>query len=447
MPPLPLASVLLRSLPWLSARGRAAVNFLVSENGRVSSAQSLASRLGLRNRYQLARLLRSEGLPPYDVLTGWVSLLYWRLEAERTNATLVTLAHRSRVAPATSYRLVRRITGARWSDLRRVSTAEVLDRFIKECGRPRARPRPLWRPPASTRGERASPGGRSSPPVRLALPGAPFCVAAVGPREVYVTRALGAAIERLDIGARRFVGTIPAGCVPTCVTIDATRGRAYATLQYEDAVAVIGTASHVVTSTFPVPGDPFPVLLGRNGDRLYVTTNEDRLHALCLPTGRVVGSLPLPATSHFLTLHPAGHRLYVATRSGGTVLEIDTARIAVTRTFVLGGQPVDLRVTADGRFLYVVNARQGLHVVRLADGRLLRTIKIEGRPVHLAVSPDERTLYISLVEAGSVAVVDRATLNVSFLPVGGRPRGMVLGEHGRLLVVANEAGWVDLMPV
>lgn len=134
MPPLPLASVLLQSLPWLSARGRAAIKCLVCDNGRVSSAKSLATRLGLRNRYQLARLLRSEGLPNYDVLTGWISSLYWRVEAERTDAALLALAHRCHVPAATSYRIVRRVTGSRWSEFRRTPADEALRRFIEQCG-------------------------------------------------------------------------------------------------------------------------------------------------------------------------------------------------------------------------------------------------------------------------------------------------------------------------
>src|SRR3954464_11459881 len=137
MPQLPLASALLRSLPWLTARGRAAINFLVCDNGRASSADTLASRLGLSTRYQLARLLRSEGLPTYENLTGWISSLCWRLEAERTDATLVALSQRSHRALAASYRLVRRITGRRWSELRRASTDELLRRFVEQCGPPR----------------------------------------------------------------------------------------------------------------------------------------------------------------------------------------------------------------------------------------------------------------------------------------------------------------------
>jgi len=448
MPQLPLASALLRSLPWLSAQGRAAINLLVCDNGRVASANSLASSLGLRNRYQLARLLRSEGLPRYDVLTGWVSLLYWRLEAERTPSTLVELAQRSHVAPETSYRLVRRITGSHWSDIKDAPAQDILSRFVEQCGR-HSGPRKLaWRQPSRTNADsRSRPGPSStSPSVRVPLSGAPISLATHA-GEIYIARGRAASIERLDVAAKRFVGTIAVGCGPSCIAVDPRRARIYASLQYEDAIAVIDRSTYRVVGTIAVPGDPYPVLVSQDGDRLYTTTNEDRLHAVALPSGRIVASLPLPATSHFLTLHPAGHHVYVATRAAGTVLEVDAKSLRVQREFVLGGETLDLHVTGDGRFLFVANGRRGLQMLRLTDGRLLRTVEFDRRPVHMAVSPDEQTIYVSQVEGGAVAVVDRASFTVRFLPTGGRPRGMVLGQGGKLLIVANEAGWVDLLPV
>ena len=442
MPQLPLASALLRSLPWLSPQGRAAINFLVCDNGRVASADSLAAGLGLRNRYQLARLLRSEGLPPYDVLTGWVSLLYWRLEAERTHSTLLELAQRSHVTPETSYRIVRRITGSHWSDIKDAPTQEILRRFVEQCGRRTTPPKSARR-----RLRRTDPGpAPTAPSLRLPLSGAPISVATLA-GEVYIARGRAAAIECLDAGARRFVGTIAVGCAPSCIAIDPKRGRAYASLQYEDAIAIIDCGSRRVVGRLAVPGDPYPVLLGQGGQRLYATTNEDRLHLLALPSGRIAASLSLPATSHFLTLHPAGHRVYVATRAAGTVLEVDAATLRLQREFVLGGETLDLYVTRDGLFLFVANGRRGLQILRLTDGRLIGAVPFGGRPVHIAVSPDERTIYISQVEGGAVAVVDRRSLTARFVPTGGRPRALVLSQDGKRLIVANEEGWVDLLPV
>ena len=451
MPPLPLASAMLNRLPWLSAQGRAAINVVACENGRTRSAHVFAARLGLRTRFQLARLLHREGMPPYEVLTGWASVLYWMLEADRTGVTLLALARRSHLDPAMSYRLIRRLTGLRWSELRRLGTSEVLRRFLKLCrpgrsgqtdhGRrwpaPEHRDEPLaWRP-----------AGAPVLPMRIPLGGAPFGVAVHGARLAYVTRSHAAAVERIDLTTGRSMGTIPVGCVPSAVAFDATGTRAYVSIQFCDSIAVIDATTHAPIGSLPVPGDPFPLVLARSGRILYFTTNEDRLYAMCLGTQRIVASLPLPATSHHLALHPTDTRLYVATRAGGTVMEVDTVRHRVTRIFELGGQPQGLAVSRDGMALYVANERHGMDVVCLPTGQRTGPVNVGGPAIGLTLSPDEREIYAALVCSGAVAVLDRTSLKVrATLPTGGRPRCMAFDQTGKVLVIANEAGWVDVVP-
>lgn len=451
MPPLPLASAMLTRLPWLSAQGRAVINVMVCENGRTGSADLVAARLGLRTRFQLARLLRREGLPPYELLTGWASVLYWMFEADRTEATLLALARRAHLDPAMSYRLIRRLTGLRWSELRRLGTAAVLPRFVKLCrpGRGSEAGHARRQAAAEDRERRfdVRPMGGPILPLRLQLDGAPFGVAVHGARLAYITRAHAAAVERLDLVTGRLAGTIPVGCIPSAITFDGTGTRAYVSIQYGDAIAVIDAMTHAPVEFLSVPGNPFPVLLSRNGRTLYFTTNEDRLYGLCLATQRIVTALPLPATSHFMALDPTGTRLYVSTRAGGTVLEVDTTRHRVTRTFRLGGQPQELAVSRDGMMLYVANEQHGLDAVCLLNGQRIGPLNLGAPAIGLALSPDEREVYVALVSTGAVAVVDRASLKVrATLPTGGRPRGMAFDRSGRLLVIANEAGWVDVLP-
>ena len=122
MPPLALASLLQHVLPWLSPHGRAVVNTLICANGRVGSIVALCDRLGLRSRYQLGRLLQREGLPPYEELAGWVCVFSWMLRADAGvgRGRLRPLAGLTHMDSATSYRLVRRVTGRCWKEIRSV---------------------------------------------------------------------------------------------------------------------------------------------------------------------------------------------------------------------------------------------------------------------------------------------------------------------------------------
>jgi len=456
MPPLALASLLQQALPWLSPDGRAVMNTLVCANGRVGSTQALCERLGLRSRYQLSRLLRREGLPPYEELAGWVCVFYWmvRGDAAEGRAALRSLAPQTHIEIASAYRLVRRVTGHCWKELRRAGTSEVIRWFQYRTHPPRSIRQPFWSQPSV---RAAAPPARpansaagavpQSQPRRLALPGAPYGIAVRGRDLAYITRGRAASVERLDLTSGRLTGSTFIGCTPSCVTFDPSGSRAYVSVQYLDEIAVIDSTRHVLIQTWPVPGDPLPVLLSRNGHTLFVTTNEDRLLALSAMTGRVLGSIRLPATSHHLALHPAANRLYVATRAAGSVLEVDASRLRVLRTFNLGGWPQGLVVAPDGMTLYVANEHHGLDAIGLGSGKCVARLEDETGSVALAMSPDQRFLYTGLARHGKVGVIEVSTLKKrGMLETGGRPAQVAFDGAGHVLLV-NEAGWLDILPI
>ena len=457
MPPLALASLLQHALPWLSTDGRAVLNTLVCNNGRVGSAQALCERLGLRSRFQLNRLLHREGLPPYEELSGWVCVFYWMVRGDAAGAgraPLRALAPQTHIETASAYRLVRRVTGHCWKDLRRAGTPEVLRWFQYRTHPPRpTRQRPLAPPAVRAAGLPTGPATSAaavvppSQPRRLALPGGPYGIAARGRDLAYIARGQAASIERLDLTTGRLTGSTFIGCTPSCVTFDPSGSRAYVSVQYLDQIAVMDATRHVLIQTWPVCGDPLPLLLSRNGHTLFVTTNEDRLFGLSTLTGRVLGSLPLPATSHHLALHPAADRLYVATRAAGSVLEVDASRLRVLRTFHLGGWPQGLVVSPDGLTLYVANEHHGLDVIGVGSGKCVARLAPETGSVALAMSPDQRFLYTGHPRHGKVGVIELASLRQrGMLETGGRPAQIAFDGAGQVILV-NEAGWLDILPV
>src|SRR5512144_884345 len=92
MAPLSLAGRLYAALPWVSERVRAILTSLAASNGRIGSADHLARVAALRSRFQLARLLRRDGLPPVGELVAWTRVLYWLHHAEADGSPLARLA-------------------------------------------------------------------------------------------------------------------------------------------------------------------------------------------------------------------------------------------------------------------------------------------------------------------------------------------------------------------
>jgi len=64
----------------------------------------------------------------------------------------------------------------------------------------------------------------------------------------------------------------------------------------------------------------------------------------------------------------------------------------------------------------------------------------------VAVTPDQNVVYASLRSAGRIAMLDAHTLaGVGTLETGGLPRHIAFDRLGNVALVANEAGWVDLV--
>jgi hypothetical protein len=123
--------------PAMTLYPRAVVEAVLLSEGPIGTAQAVARELGLPNRFTLARLLKSEGLPPLHRLAGWAMVLSWVISAERKGVSLCWIAFRSRRHPSACYRLVREVTGLPWERVRAKGSVWAQRTFLKElraCG-------------------------------------------------------------------------------------------------------------------------------------------------------------------------------------------------------------------------------------------------------------------------------------------------------------------------
>ena len=471
MPPLPIALTIQAALPWLSPRGRGVINALVAADGQIKSASLMAARLRIGSRFQLARLLHRDGLPPFGRLSDWVFVLQSLWESEATGAAMLRIARRIGVEPATTYRRCTRTLGVPWRAAQAQGFASALLQFLHACRRPRGFGRrgsgamilggvpesarvlpPMQRSTDTATTSAAVPrvAGRATPPpmhavVRVPLGQAPTDVAIAASGSAYVTRAYAAVVERLDLATPRPVCSIPVGVNPTRIAFESTGRRAYISNQFSDSLSVIDTVTDTVVDEIPVAGNPAPLVVGANRQTLYVTTNLDRLFAIDVRSKRVVAEADLPAASHHLTLHPDRQRLFVATRAAGMVLELDAKTLERLRSFRVHGYAQGL-VVADGAELYIANESGWMDVLNLETGDVVASLRLDAGAYGLDLSPDAHWLFVTLPSVGRVAVVSRMSLRqVQMIQTGGTPRHTAFTPDGRTAVIANEGGWVDVL--
>jgi len=477
MPPLPLAKILNVALPSLAGEARAVVDVLACKNGLLPPAGDVATFLGLRTRHQVARTLRRASLPPLEELAAWTRLFYWVLQWEQTGASLLALAHQAHLEPATCYRLVRRLMGQPWSRVRRGGIAGALLHFRtiwKNRGMHQLALQPYLQaaarqeagmalavgaggvgPDFSIRAVRQPPRAIADPvgrprgvlASRLEIAGYPFDVAIAPDGAAWLTRVHAAVLERLQLQPLASTGVIRVGIAPTRVIVAPSGERAWVTNQFTKDVAVVDLAWRRRTGSIAMEGDPLGAALSPDSRTLYVSTNLDRLCVCALTDngGRIVRSTALPQACTELAIHPAGNRVYVPTWKAGHIIELDARSLSVMHRYEVGGQPLGVAISADGLRLYCGNEHGWIDLVHLPTGKIVR--RTFDTPVdEVALTPDQNVVYASLRTAGRIAMVDAHTLAcVGTLETGGLPRHIAFDRIGSVAIVANEAGWVDLV--
>lgn len=283
---------------------------------------------------------------------------------------------------------------------------------------------------------------------RLQFPGAAPAGAGISKSGVvYVTLAGVQELKKLDVPSHTVTGTVAVGSVPTRVIFDTAGTTAYVSNQLSQSVGVVDVASNTETGLIQVAGDPVPMRVSANGQWLYVCTDVNRLYKFSRATNLPVDSIPLPATAHFELLSPNDTLLYVATRDGGTVMEVNVWTWTVLRTFTIGGRTQAMVLAPNGSELYVANETSNhVHVVNLTSGAVTDSIPLVGGGFGLGLSADGKNLWVTESGSGTVQVLDRSTRTVlRTIIVSGIPREVVFHAASGLAVVPNEAGWVDLL--
>jgi YVTN family beta-propeller protein len=226
----------------------------------------------------------------------------------------------------------------------------------------------------------------------------------------------------------------------------------------DGADASAGTGGGRPAMAAPEPGSIPPL---QPGNYRVLVTNERSgdLSVIDGPTRQVIATLPLGKRPRGLKISPDGKLLYVALSGSpiappGTdedslppadkgadgigVVDLDTLSLVTVLRGV--SDPEQLAVSADGSKLYIASEDTGQAVVKDAKtGEQLASMPVGGEPEGVTLSPDGRWVYMSSEEDHQIAVIDtRSDQVVATLDVGERPRFTEFSDDGALAFVSAE---------
>lgn len=247
----------------------------------------------------------------------------------------------------------------------------------------------------------------------------------------YITNCGGNDVTVIDVGTNAVISRIETGYAPYGVDVSPDGDKVYVTTE-EEGIFVIDAVTNTVAATIPVFATT--VAASPDGAVLYaVSTWEGTLTAIDAATHELLGSVAVGPSPRGIAVKPDGTRIYVSSLADGTIRVIDAVSLEVLGT-IQAADPwaavCDIEVSPDGSRLYAVSdSSLMLAVIDTSTHEIVdsRYYLIERTPddAYLAVSPDGETIFLSFYcSGGSVYTIDAHTLDITGTVGTGYPSDM-----------------------
>jgi len=260
------------------------------------------------------------------------------------------------------------------------------------------------------------------------------------PGRVYVPNTMDGTVDEIDPRTGRIVRRLRVGGQPHHVTPSWDLRHLYVDNPGNDRLQVIDPRTGRITHSIRV-ASPYNLYFTPDGTKAIVVAEYDRLIQFRDPhTWKLIKqvSIPWPGVDH-LDFSADGSYLLVSCEYSGMVVRVSTRTMAITGTVQVGGRPIDVKVSPDGRVFYVAN--QGLSGVSVIDPARLRQVSFipTGVGAHgFAVSRNGRFLYVSNRIEGSISVISFQTRKqIAKWRVGGSPDMLQVSPDGSQLWASN----------
>ena len=190
----------------------------------------------------------------------------------------------------------------------------------------------------------------------------------------------------------------------------------------------------------PVGVEPEGMGISPDG-KVVINTSEttNMAHFIDSESFEIVANVLVDSRPRFAQYNDQGTKLYVSSEIGGSVSVIDPATQQITKKigFEIPGvlpeaiQPVGVRVTADGKRVFV--ALGPANRVAVIDGEtdeVLDYLLVGQRVWQLGFTPDQKYLFTTNGNSNDVSVIDVAAMKVvKSIPVGQQPWGVVVAPN------------------
>jgi YVTN family beta-propeller protein len=272
-----------------------------------------------------------------------------------------------------------------------------------------------------------------------------------GSLKLYVTNSQGDDVTVIDLGTLRAIGDIKVGERVHGVCAPANGRELFTTIESENKLKVIATATDRVTDAIPLTGTPNQCAATPDGRFVAVPIRSgNSVNIVDMTEKRVVKVLPVKVPHNCYDAGSDDH-LFVSSMGSHEIDLIDLRKMGYAEKIPVGGIPRPYAVSKDGKRIYVaLTDLHGFAIASVPDRKVISHVELPQAPpstcalephtpTHgLELSPDGRELWVTSLADGGVYVYDIATGKLSQeIHTGACPNWIAFSPDGRYCCVSN----------
>ena len=258
------------------------------------------------------------------------------------------------------------------------------------------------------------------------------------PPRVYVPNSTAGTVDVIDPLTFKVIDHYAVGFIPHHVTPAWDMSQLYVDNEGSSKLTVLDIHTGRPSGTVSIPF-PYNLYFTPDGSKAVdVVERLQRVEFRDPHDWHLLKSVGIPwAGADHLDFSADGSYLMISTEYSGMVVKVDINNMALAGYVHVGGLPIDVKLSPDGRYFFVTN--QGRMGVSVIDPVAMNEIKFipTGRGAHgLQISRDTKSLYVSNRLDGSFSIIDFATQEVSakwYIAGGGSPDMLQLSPDGTQL--------------
>jgi YVTN family beta-propeller protein len=272
--------------------------------------------------------------------------------------------------------------------------------------------------------------------------------------KLYVGNSRGDDISIIDMTSLKVTGEFKAGERVHGVCLQADGKRLFATVESDQTLRIIDTASQQTIATVKVSGRPNQCAATPDGKYVAVPIRDgDRVDIVDVKEQKIVKSLPIKEPHNALNTG-SNRYIYVSSMGSHEIDIVDLEKMDFSAHIPAGGRPRPYTVSADGKTMYVAVADlHGFVIVDIPGQKVMERVEIPAQHTTLrklqyetpdtlthglALTPDGSELWVSSLLDDSMYIYDvKAKKVTGRVSTGEGPNWIVFTPDGKYACISN----------